>query len=91
MMAVTLLRSQLIALTKNLFIVYNKYGVRHRFLFRYRFSLTMQRYGTSPTVYSAFDTLQKKVIVIVFIIVENSVFFAKIPHQNPDVKSRYLT
>jgi hypothetical protein len=51
----------------------------------------MQRYGTSPTVYSAFDTLQKKVIVIVFIIVENSVFFAKIPHQNPDVKSRYLT
>ena len=54
----------------------------------------MQRYGTSPTVYSAFDTLQKKVIVIVFFIVENfenSVFFAKIPHQNPDVKSRYLT
>ena len=91
MMAVTLLRSQLIALTKNLFIVYNKYSVRHRFHFRYRFSLTMQRYGTSPTVYSAFDTLQKKVIVIVivFIIVENSVFFAKIPHQNPDVNTHY--
>ena len=49
----------------------------------------MQRYGTSPTVYSAFDTLQKKVIVIVFIIVENSVFFAKIPHQNSDVNTHY--
>ncbi len=49
----------------------------------------MQRYGTSPTVYSAFDTLQKKVIVIVFIIVENFVFFAKIPHQNPDVNTLY--
>ena len=49
----------------------------------------MQRYGTSPTVYSAFDTLQKKVIVIAFIIVENFVFSAKIPHQNPDVNTHY--
>ena len=49
----------------------------------------MQRYGTSPTVYSAFDTLQKKVIVIAFIIAENFVFFAKIPHQNPDVNTHY--
>lgn len=51
----------------------------------------MQIYGTSPTIHSAFDTLQMKVIVIVivFIIVENSVFFAKIPHQNPDVNTHY--
>jgi len=50
------------------------------------FEELLQRYDAANRVYSAFDTLQK-VFVIVFVIVENSISFAKLQHEKADVNT----